>query len=61
MKALKMVLKILIGLALIAAGVFSYLPKIGLNWWEYLYILFRGVAGIIVILIGLVFLALAKE
>ncbi len=62
---MKAVLKILLGLILILGGLFLYLPQIGeipcLGWWEDLVVLIKGSIGGIIILIGLIFFAIAKD
>ena len=62
---MKTLLKILAGIILILIGLFLYLPKIGgipcLGWWVHLWVIIKGALGGIVILIGLIFFAIAKE
>lgn len=62
---MKTLLKILIGLIFIIGGLFLYLPKIAgmpcLGWYKDLLILIKGSFGGILILIGLIFFAIAKE
>jgi len=62
---MKTFLKILIGIILILVGLFLYLPKIGgipcLGWYKPLLVIIKGSLGGIIILIGLIFFAIAKE
>jgi hypothetical protein len=62
---MKMILKILAGIILILAGLFLYLPEIAgipcLGWYKDLLVLIKGSLGGILILIGLIFFAIAKE
>jgi|YNPMSStandDraft_1061717.scaffolds.fasta_scaffold84513_2 hypothetical protein len=62
---MKVVLKILAGIILILVGIFLYLPKIGsipcLGWYKDLLVLIKGSLGGILILVGLIFFAVAKE
>lgn len=62
---MKIVLKILLGLILILAGLFVYLPPVAgipcLGWYKDLFILIKGALGGVLILIGLVFFAIAKD
>ncbi|MDD5005104.1 MAG: hypothetical protein PHS93_01195 [Candidatus Omnitrophica bacterium] len=53
---LKMIARALVGLALIAAGLY-----LGWNWRGSLIILIKGCLGPLIILVGLVFIAIAKE
>lgn len=62
---MKTVMKIIIGLVLILAGLFLYLPPFAgipcLGWYKDLFILIKGTLGAFIILVGLVFFAIAKE
>ncbi len=60
---MKTLLKILIGIIFVLGGLFLYLPtSLGcLGWWQHLWVLVKGASGGIVILIGLIFFAIAKE
>lgn len=62
---MKTKLKILFGIIFILGGLFLYLPKIGcipcIGWYKHLIILIKGSLGGILLLIGLVLFAIAKE
>lgn len=52
----KMILKIIVGVILVALGVGAiYL------WWPELLVLVKGVVGIVLILAGLIFFAITKD
>lgn len=70
MKVIKTVGKILIGVILILAAIYLYLPKdlftiwflsVGRGWYQDLLVLIKGSLGLVIALIGLVLIALAKE
>ncbi len=65
---MKTVLKIIIGIILVLGGLFLYLPmnKIipGINWagwYKDLWIVFKGTIPAVIILVGFIFFAIAKE
>ncbi|MCM8819486.1 MAG: hypothetical protein NC925_01670 [Candidatus Omnitrophica bacterium] len=55
-ETLKMIFKILIGIVLIALGIWAVV-----GWWKSLLIVFKGCIGLFLILVGLIFLAIARE
>jgi fatty acid desaturase len=55
-KALKTLLKLIAGLALIVLGIMAII-----SWWGSLLILIKGCLGLFMILVGAIFLAIAKE
>jgi hypothetical protein len=52
----KMILKIILGIALVALGVLSLII-----WWKDLLVLIKGAVGAVLILAGIVCFAIAKE
>jgi len=62
---MKAFLKILIGIILILIALFLYLPKIigipCLGWYKDLFVIIKGSLGLILILAGLIFFAIAKD
>jgi hypothetical protein len=52
----KMVLKVLIGIVLMALGAVSIY-----YWWPELLVIIKGMIGIILILVGLIFFAITKD
>ncbi|MFH0977713.1 MAG: hypothetical protein V1837_00280 [Candidatus Woesearchaeota archaeon] len=46
--------KIVLGLILILVGIWTYLPP--LNWWTFLWDIVKGGLGLIIAVIGLIFI-----
>lgn len=62
---MKSAVKLLAGLLLILAGLFLYLPSFAgipcLGWYRDLLVLVKGSLGGVLLLMGLVFFAIARE
>lgn len=54
--AVKIVVKVIIGIALIVLGILAIV-----SWWKSLWIVFQGCIGLFLILAGAITLAIAKE